>query len=154
VVSNLKKLIPESVQQAWHDWRASMKKAENDMTGNQEVTEHVDMVGWGVEEADARNKKEASMSPFPPHVFLFPLSKLFFNDISRSGNTTCTSLRNPQILHLHSGPSHHFHNTKSREGSVVRVLRSWGWDIGKRTTKEARAIKRATIQASKPAKKR
>jgi hypothetical protein len=95
-----------------------MKKAENDMTGNQEVTEHVDMVGWGVEEADARNKKEASMSPFPPHVFLFPLSKLFSNDISRSGNTTCTSLRNPQILHLHSGPSHHFHNTKSREGST------------------------------------
>jgi hypothetical protein len=37
---------------------------------------------------------------------------------------------------------------------VVRVLRGWGWDIGKRTTKEARAIKRATIQAQKPVKKR
>jgi N-terminal acetyltransferase 2 len=34
------------------------------------------------------------------------------------------------------------------------MLRGWGWDIGKRTTKEARAIKRATIQAQKPARKR
>lgn len=26
---------------------------------------------------------------------------------------------------------------------VVKVLRGWGWDIGKRTTKEAKALKRA-----------
>jgi len=26
---------------------------------------------------------------------------------------------------------------------VVKMLRGWGWDIGKRTTKEAKAIKRA-----------
>jgi len=26
---------------------------------------------------------------------------------------------------------------------VVRLLRGWGWDIGKRTTKEVKAIKRA-----------
>jgi hypothetical protein len=28
---------------------------------------------------------------------------------------------------------------------VVKTLRGWGWDIGKRTTKEAKAIKRAAI---------
>jgi hypothetical protein len=34
---------------------------------------------------------------------------------------------------------------------VVKVLRGWGWDIGKRTTKEAKAIKRSL--GSKPATK-
>lgn len=33
---------------------------------------------------------------------------------------------------------------------VVRVLRGWGWNIGKRTTKEARAINRAAKSAKKP----
>jgi hypothetical protein len=28
---------------------------------------------------------------------------------------------------------------------VVKILRGWGWDIGKRTTKEAKAIKRAAL---------
>jgi hypothetical protein len=27
----------------------------------------------------------------------------------------------------------------------VKILRGWGWDIGKRTTKEAKAIKRAAL---------
>ncbi len=27
---------------------------------------------------------------------------------------------------------------------VVKILRGWGWDIGKRTTKAARAAKRAS----------
>jgi N-terminal acetyltransferase 2 len=34
---------------------------------------------------------------------------------------------------------------------VVKILRGWGWDIGKRTTKEAKAIKRSL--GSKPATK-
>jgi hypothetical protein len=34
--------------------------AERQMTGKQEVSEHVEMAGWGVEEAQARNKKDAS----------------------------------------------------------------------------------------------
>ena len=37
-----------------------MKKAEHDMTGSDEIGEHVEMVGWGVEEASERNKLEAS----------------------------------------------------------------------------------------------
>jgi len=126
VVSNVKKLIPESVQQAWHDWRASMKKAESEMTGNQEVTEHVEMAGWGVEEADARNKKEASLATQLALAYAIHKSFIF--------------IRVPLTISI--------------TPKVVRVLRGWGWDIGKRTTKEARAVKRATIQASKPAKKR
>jgi N-terminal acetyltransferase 2 len=34
---------------------------------------------------------------------------------------------------------------------VVKILRGWGWDIGKRTTKEAKAIKRSL--GGKPATK-
>jgi hypothetical protein len=28
---------------------------------------------------------------------------------------------------------------------VVKILRGWGWDIGKRTTKEAKALRRAAL---------
>jgi hypothetical protein len=45
-----------------------MKKAEHDVTGNQEISEHVEMAGWGVEEATERNKSEASTSI--SHFFL------------------------------------------------------------------------------------
>jgi hypothetical protein len=32
---------------------------------------------------------------------------------------------------------------------VVKTLRGWGWDIGKRTTKEVRALNRAARQTKK-----
>jgi hypothetical protein len=35
---------------------------------------------------------------------------------------------------------------------VVKTLRGWGWDIGKRTTKEAKALKRAATPP-KPTRK-
>ena len=38
-----------------------MKKAEHDIQGNTEVSDHVEMAGWGVEEADKANKSHASM---------------------------------------------------------------------------------------------
>ena len=60
VVSYIKQVIPESVQEFWHSWRSSMKKAAS----NQERSEQTEPAGWGVEEADAMYKKEASTSPF------------------------------------------------------------------------------------------
>ena len=46
-----------------------MKKAEHDMTGSDQVSEHVEMAGWGVEEADEANKMDASMLILPsPHT--------------------------------------------------------------------------------------
>lgn len=39
-----------------------MKKAEHDVTGSDQVSEHVEMAGWGVEEADKANKMDASTS--------------------------------------------------------------------------------------------
>jgi len=58
-----------------------MKKVEGQPEGG-------DTAGWGVEEADARNKKEAStLSPFLfPFPFPIPISALFhsFLDIDIS----------------------------------------------------------------------
>lgn len=38
-----------------------MKKAEHDITGSDQVSDAVEMAGWGVEEAEEKNKKHASM---------------------------------------------------------------------------------------------
>lgn len=60
IVSTVKRFIPESFKHTWHDWRMSMKKTEYDIEGSNQVSEHVDMAGWGVEEADKANKMDAS----------------------------------------------------------------------------------------------
>jgi hypothetical protein len=60
VVSNIKKAIPDSVKTMWREWRASMKKASSDIPGGEEIGEGIEMAGWGVEEADKKNKSEAS----------------------------------------------------------------------------------------------
>jgi hypothetical protein len=37
-----------------------MKKTEHDTTGSERINDGVEMAGWGVEEADAKYKSEAS----------------------------------------------------------------------------------------------
>jgi hypothetical protein len=59
-VSNVKRVIPDSVKEKWHELRSSMKKSEENITGDDNVTETVEMAGWGVKEAEANNKKAAS----------------------------------------------------------------------------------------------
>ena len=65
MISNVSKVIPEGVKKTWRDWRQSMKGVEKDVTGSNHGSEGVEMAGWGVEEADMKNKSEASMCPFP-----------------------------------------------------------------------------------------
>ena len=71
-MSNVKKVIPEPVKQFWHEWRASLKQAEREITGGEQINEHVEMAGWGVEEANAKNKRDASeyylFLWFPPRL--------------------------------------------------------------------------------------
>ena len=62
VVSNIKSFIPESFKKTWHDWRVSMKKTERGIEGSNEISEHVEMAGWGIEEADKAHKSNASRS--------------------------------------------------------------------------------------------
>lgn len=82
-----------------------MKKAEGQPEG-------AEVAGWGVEEADARNKKEASTSFQPPLLKNNPRMILTKGD--RSSNTTSSRLRNTQILHLHPRPAYHLHYAESR----------------------------------------
>ena len=45
-----------------------MKKAEREHIGGEEINDTVEMAGWGVEEAEQKNKMDASkcLSPFSP----------------------------------------------------------------------------------------
>ncbi|RFU76673.1 peptide alpha-n-acetyltransferase [Trichoderma arundinaceum] len=60
VVSKVAKLIPESVREEWREYRASLKREEQQHLGGSEISDKVEMVGWGVEQAQERNKEEAS----------------------------------------------------------------------------------------------
>jgi hypothetical protein len=79
VLSNVARIIPESVKKTYHEWRISMRKAEQEMTGDDKINDRVDMAGWGVEEAEAANKKDASM--FTLLCYPFPLCLLNYSHI-------------------------------------------------------------------------
>jgi len=123
VVSNVKKVIPVSLQNSWHEWRQSMKEAQKDIPGAEQVGEGIEMAGWGVEEADEKNKAEASLATQLALAYAIHKSFIF--------------IRVPVTVAI--------------TPKIVKTLRGWGWDIGKRTTKEAKAIKRAAI-TTKPKK--
>ncbi|KAI1085205.1 hypothetical protein F5B20DRAFT_575676 [Whalleya microplaca] len=107
LVSNIKRLIPQSVQDFWHEYRAALKRAEREQLGNDEISEHVEMAGWGVEEAEARHKAEASLGTQLALAYAIHKSFIFIR-------VPLTAAVTPK---------------------VVKVLRSWGWNIGKRSTK-------------------
>ncbi|KAJ8062313.1 hypothetical protein OCU04_008860 [Sclerotinia nivalis] len=123
ITSNIKKMIPESIKNAWHEWRTAMKKAEHDITGSDKINDGVEMAGWGVEEAEERNKKDASLGTQLALAYAIHKSFIFVR-------VPLTAAITPK---------------------VVRTLRGWGWDIGKRTSKEEKKI-RAAHHAAKPAK--
>ncbi|EPE29504.1 hypothetical protein GLAREA_00664 [Glarea lozoyensis ATCC 20868] len=126
IVSNVKKVIPDTVKDKWHEFRSYMKKTEKDVTGDDSINETVEMAGWGVEEAEAKNKKDASLATQLALAYAIHKSFIFIR-------VPLTAAVTPK---------------------VVNTLRGWGWDIGKRTTKEAKAMKRASfpkkIKAERP----
>ncbi|KAI0012552.1 hypothetical protein F4779DRAFT_633351 [Xylariaceae sp. FL0662B] len=107
IVSNVKKLIPQSVRDRWHEYRKALKGAEREQLGNEEISEHVEMASWGVEEAEARHKAEASIGTQLALAYAIHKSFIFIR-------VPLTAAITPK---------------------VVKVLRSWGWKIGKRPTK-------------------
>ncbi|KAI1773422.1 hypothetical protein F4818DRAFT_422537 [Hypoxylon cercidicola] len=107
VVSHVSKVIPQSVRDWWHEYRGALKEAEQENLGNDEISEHVEMAGWGVEEAERRHKAEASLGTQLALAYAVHKSFIF--------------LRVPL--------------TAAITPKVVKVLRSWGWNIGKRQSK-------------------
>lgn len=62
VVSHVSRAIPEPIRNRWNEYRSALKEAKQEQSqGGPEV----EISGWGVEEAEKRNKSEASML-FPP----------------------------------------------------------------------------------------
>ncbi|KAI0108218.1 hypothetical protein F4814DRAFT_451499 [Daldinia grandis] len=107
VVSNVSKLIPQSIRTKWREYRQALKEAEKENLGDTEISEDVEMAGWGVEEAEKRHKAEASLGTQLALAYAVHKSFIF--------------LRVPL--------------TAAITPKVVKVLRSWGWKIGKRPSK-------------------
>ncbi|KAL7793555.1 hypothetical protein V8C37DRAFT_378220 [Trichoderma ceciliae] len=105
VVSAAAKFIPESVRTQWNEWRQSLKREEEKHLGSNEISDRVEVVGWGVEQAQERNQEEASLATQLALAYAIHKSFIFVR-------VPLTAAVTPK---------------------VVKVLRGWGWNIGKRT---------------------
>lgn len=84
VMAGIKRVVPESVKQRWHEYRAAFKDAEREELGDNHVSEDVEKVGWGVEKAQERHKEEASKSHNDPAYYC-----LAFSSARRAPSTAC-----------------------------------------------------------------
>lgn len=121
VVSNFKAMIPESVKEKWNGYWAAVKKVESEKMGDDEITDKVEMVGWGVEEAQQRNKEEAST--YNPHLHGGALGLTKIGD--RFSNTAGVGLRYPQELHLRPSAANCSGYAQSCQGPPGMGLEHW-----------------------------
>lgn len=66
----MQRIIPENIKEFWRNYRAALKAAEKESMGDNDLSDDVEMVGWGVEEAQQKNKEEAS--EFGPYPYFHP----------------------------------------------------------------------------------
>ncbi|KAJ3488075.1 hypothetical protein NLG97_g6269 [Lecanicillium saksenae] len=104
VVSAVSNFIPDSIRQKWRDYWQSVKKTESDTLGNEDVSEAVEMMSWGVEKAQEHHNEEASLGTQLALAYAIHKSFIF--------------LRVPL--------------TAALTPKIVKKLRSWGWNIGKK----------------------
>ncbi|KAF7546938.1 hypothetical protein G7046_g9157 [Stylonectria norvegica] len=105
LMANACRVIPESVQESWRNYWSSVKDAETETLGDDgEISEKVEMVGWGVEKAEERNREEASLATQLALAYAIHKSFIFIR-------VPLTAALTPKI---------------------VKVLRSWGYNIGKK----------------------
>ncbi|KAK3370318.1 hypothetical protein B0H63DRAFT_314433 [Podospora didyma] len=105
VVSNVEKAIPERVKAFWREYKQALKEARAESGG--ELAEAIEMAGYGVKEAEERNEQGASLATQLALAYAIHKSFIF--------------IRVPL--------------TAAILPKVVKVLRSWGWQIGKRRSK-------------------
>lgn len=103
VMANVKALVPDGVKEWWREYRAALRDAERQQLGSNDLSDDVDKVTWGVEEAEEKNKQEASLAT--QLALAYAIHKTFI------------FVRVPL--------------TAAVTPKVVKVLRSWGWQIGK-----------------------
>ncbi|KJZ79652.1 hypothetical protein HIM_01121 [Hirsutella minnesotensis 3608] len=107
VVSNVAKVIPEPVKRKWNEYWHAIKDAEANTLGDDQISDKVEMAGWGVKEAQEKNEEEASLATQLALAYAIHKSFIFIR-------VPLTAAVTPK---------------------VVKVLRSWGWNIGKRTSR-------------------
>ncbi|KAF5673282.1 n-acetyltransferase [Fusarium heterosporum] len=104
VMSSVKQLIPDSVRETWHTYWESFKKAETKALGDDDISDKMEMATWGVEKAEERNRVDASLATQLALAYAIHKSFIFIR-------VPLTAALTPK---------------------VVKVLRSWGWNIGKK----------------------
>ena len=123
VVSHVAPIIPQSVKDSWYGMKAFIRKQELKWTGDDDVSDAVDMASWDLTEAGQAEQQELSTGKVASLgtqlALAYAIHKSFI------------FIRVPL--------------TAAVTPKVVKVLRGWGWDIGKRTTKAAKAAKREAI---------
>lgn len=123
VTSNLKSLIPEDIQRAYGNWRFPTKLIEVDSNSAQNEGSNLDVEHFEktasncVEESEKNHKKDASITAQLALAYAIHKSLIFIR----------------------------FPLTAAITPKIVRTLRGWGWDIGKRTTKETKVLNRAKL---------
>jgi len=115
VVGAVGPVVPAGVKGAWARGRAGVR-------GTGEGGEAVEMAGWGVGEAGEAERRET--------------------EGGRREASLATQLALAYAIHK-SFIFIRVPITAAITPRVVKVLRGWGWDIGKKTTKAAKAAKRA-----------
>ncbi|KAL1867732.1 DUF1279 superfamily [Diaporthe australafricana] len=107
VMAGVRRVVPESVKERWNEYRAALKDAEKEELGDNHISEDVEKVGWGVEKAQERHKEEASLATQLALAYAIHKSFIFIR-------VPLTAAVTPK---------------------VVKILRGWGYQIGKRKPK-------------------
>ncbi len=127
VTSHVGPLIPQPVKDAWYGAKGWFRKQELKWTGDDDMSDAVEMAGWDLTEADrakeeeTKSGKEASLATQLALAYAIHKSFIFIR-------VPLTAAVTPK---------------------VVKILRGWGWDIGKRTTKAAKVAKKEAIAVAK-----
>ena len=123
MVSNAQKVIPDRVQNWWREYRAAAKQATRERMGE---LAQADVHGHGVAEAEQRSKQEGA-SECQEDV-LFPLSAMLTRPIGLATQLALAYAIHKSFIFLRVPL------TAAVTPKVVKVLRSWGWKIGKKKT--------------------
>ncbi|TLD29295.1 hypothetical protein PspLS_03497 [Pyricularia sp. CBS 133598] len=109
VVSNVSQFVPASVKDLWHQWKSWSAQGEEtkEAVEGGPVREVSADDKWGVKEAQENHKEEASLATQLALAYAVHKSFIFIR-------VPLTAAVTPR---------------------VVKTLRSWGWDIGKKVSK-------------------
>ena len=114
-------VIPNSIEQKWHDYRTALKKIAREKTIDDTVSDGIEMAGWRVEEATEMYKKDASTQPHKHNKTETKGSR----NSNRSTDTTGPRLRRTQVSYIHKNPPNNRHHTQSSQSPAWMGLADW-----------------------------